>query len=591
MVTTTLTEKDVKKNFVVRLQRLAKAWQRLAEPTLKHRRKLLDAYASGYYSGGYSRKHLINLIDRGVNTVVPFLVEGNPRVLVETKVASLRGWAYTVQLALNHLINKMDLAENAFIPAAINSMFGMGIARTSSVYDRVISVEDEVIRVGTPYVDIIDDSNYIGDISAKRRRDFAFEGDIYRLPTTYAKDLFAGKDKGGNQIADYISADGRLIEEYSPREVSSQDFDVNRFSLREYTTLIDLYLYDENIVITILPEGRKAKILRTIEVDTPFGSPYDVLGYKYFPESPIPKPPTWDWHDMDVTINILADKMQEQAENQKDIIAYSASAEKDMKKVAATPNLGTVQVDDVEALKQLSFGGANPLNYQWFNLIKAEFPQQGVNPNILGGREAQAPTLGQEQLLYSNATRIIGSMNTRYQAFMISILKKVGWEAYNDPMQYIPGIKSVPGVIDLPIVFTKPENVEDFYEFIFDIVPYSAQRTSPEIQYQKLSQFLTQWILPIMPLAAQQGVTVDFDLVTKILAEYGGFGSFNQWWKSAVPHELESIDYRMMQTTKRKGGKFGQAGDAFGATMGSKQANLEQQQARTKKEPVAQGAK
>lgn len=566
-------------SFPARLQMLARYWSKLNQGAYKHTQKMLKSYASGYYDSGYTRNHTINLIDRGVSTITPFLVEGNPKVLVKTKIANLRGRAYTIQLGLNFLINKLNLAENVFIPAAFNSMFGLTVARTSFEYDRLISLQDEQIKYGHPHVEVIPSVDYIGDCSARRISDFTFEGDIYKLPTNYAKDFFARRDKFGNQIADYITPDGKLMEKYSPKEISSVDFNPERLSLRNYTTFIDLYLYDENVIVTIMPMGKKAKILQEKEWTGPEGGPYDKLWYKYFPDSPTPIPPAWNWHDLDVTLNLLMDKLREHAEAWKSLVAYSDEAAEDMKKVNKTSHMGTVNVNDVNALKKLDFGGVNPEIFQYLALAENQFTKQGGTPDVLGGRGAQAPTLGQEQMVFANASRIVNNMYSRFHQFATSIIRKLAWEYLTNPLTNVPVIKEIPGVGERPAIMGKMEDVSDFYKFIFDVVPYSTQRTSPDIMYQKLMQFMSQWILPTANLATIQGAQVDIPLVTRILADYLGEDTFNQWYKTAIPHELAGINYQMQPMNRPKKSP-GQTNDSAGATLGSRIANLNRHEAK-----------
>lgn len=561
------------KSFPARLQELCSAWQKLAEPTLNHRKKMLTSVASGYFTAGYSKEHIVNLMDRGISTLVPFLVEGNPRILVETAIANYRPWAFTTQLALNFFIDKLDLANNVLIPAAMNSMVGAAITRTSLYYDRRINLEDEQVKIGTPWVELIDDSQYIGDPSAKRRADFSFEGDSYVLPTAYAQEFFSGKDKHGNQIADYIKPSAKLAGDFNPKEISAPNFDRTKLSLRDYTRFIDVYLKDEGTIVTFLPKGEKAKILREVEYEGPGDGPYDYLGYKWFPDSPLPIPPAWSWYDLDATLNVLIQKMREQAESQKDIVAFSDEAGEDMSKILDTPNMGTVRVSDVGAMKALSFGGVNPLNWEWVNWAEAQHSKQGANPDVLGGRGASAPTLGQEQMVYNNATRVVNNMYTRFMDFTTSILKKLAWAFWTDPTVYVPVVKEIPGVAQLPEVFSSKERVGDFYDFIFKIAPYSTQRMSPEIQYQKIMMLMTQWVLPTLDLAAQQGATLDVPTATRVLAEYVGVDSFNQYYKTAVPHELSAVPYKMQPNGR-------QASDAFGTTIGNQNENLNQQQGR-----------
>jgi hypothetical protein len=554
--------------FEKRVQKLAQAWQKKQEPALEKRQKLLALWASGFFDANYSRQHLINLIDRGVFTIVPYLVEGNPKVLVETKIANARPWAFTSQLALNFLLDKMNLAERVLIPAAVNSMFGAGITRTFTEYDRIIDLEDNRIKYGRHVVRVIDDADYIGDVAAKTRDDFIIEGDIYKLPTEYAKDLYS-------KYADDISPDGKLTSEYHPEKIANGEWDINKLSLREYTTFIDLYLYDQGTTITIMPYGKAAKILHEVEEDGPGETPYDFLGYKFFPGTTYPIPPAWAWHDLDVTMNILAKTAREQAESQKDIIF--TNDETLGKKITNARNLDVLYSMGAGEIKKESLGGVNPENYNWMGFAEQAFTKTGANPDILAGRGAQAPTLGQEQLVYANASRIINNMYTRWHGFMTSILTKLAWRVWTDPFEEIPLIHHVSGVGDLPKIFAPSDRVGDFYDFVFKIIPYSAQRTSPEMQYQKLMGFMTQWILPTYGFAAQQGAELDIPLVTRILSEYLGFENFNQWYRTAMPHELQAMPYTM-QPMKNQ---MGQANDTFGASEPSRNANRQQQQQRT----------
>ena len=147
----------------------------------------------------------------------------------------------------------------------------------------------------------------------------------------------------------------------------------------------------------------------------------------------------------------------------------------------------------------------------------------GASSDILAGRGSQSPTLGQEQMVMQNASRIVSNMSTRWHSFMTSIINKLAWKVWNDPGEYIPVIHHVPGVGELPKVFAPSDKVGDFYDFIFKITPYSAQRTSPKQSYQEMMGFLSQWILPTYQFAASQGAELDIPEVTKIMSGRNNF--------------------------------------------------------------------
>jgi hypothetical protein len=575
-----LYKKDNKMSFPLRLQKLSKLWQKKNDTIQKHQLKVLKLWASGFFDDKYSREHLINLIDRGVFTIVPYLVEGNPKAMVETLASNYRSWAYTTQLALNFLIEKMSLAENVFIPAAINSMFGAGITRIFTEYDRTINLDDEVIKSGTPVIKVIHDSDYIGDPIAKTRSDFIFEGDVYKLPTEYAKDLFAGKDKYGNQIADYITADCKLASDFSPENLVNPNFNIDKYAAREFTTFIDIYLYDENTTVTIMPEGKKAKILREVEEDGPKESPYDYLGYKYFPGSSVPIPPAWFWHDQDVSMNVVAKTAREQAESQKDIVLVSPAHKKTGELITNAKNMDVMVVQDPnDGVNKLSLGGMNTESLGWMNFVEILFNKSGGTSEIMGGRGVEAPTLGQEKMMFQNASRIVNNMYNRYHEFMTSVIKKLAWKVWTDPTVYVPVIKKIPGLGELPEVFSQADKVGDFYDFVFRVVPYSTQRMSPEMKYQRLLQLATQWILPTLPMAAEQGAEFDVPEATQRLADYLGFEDFSQLYRTAIPKETDVVPYQMQPTKNQGQNKSpGQMSDALGASYPSREANSQRQE-------------
>lgn len=573
-----LYETDKKMSFPARLQKMCKLWQKKNEAVQKHQLKLLKLWVSGFYDLQYGREHIINLIDRGVFTIVPFLVEGNPKVMVETLITNYKPWSYTTQLALNYLIERMSLADRVFIPVAINSMFGAGITRTFTEYDRIINLDDEVIKAGTPTIKVIHDSDYIGDPIAKTRDDFIFEGDIYKLPTEYARDLFAGKDKYGNEIADYIHPDCKLSNDLSPERIVEPGFNYDKAAVREMSTFIDLYLYDENVTVTIMPEGNKAKILKEVEEDGPKVSPYDYLGYKYCPGSSVPIPPAWFWHDQDVSINIVAKTAREQAESQKDLILAGPENKQLADVTTNAKNMDVLVVKDPkDGVQKISLGGMNTENLGWMNFVEMLFNKSGGTSEVMGGRGAEAPTLGQERLIFQNASRIVNNMYSRYHEFMTSVLKKLAWKVWTDPTVYVPVVKEIPGVGNLPAVFSQADKVGEFYDFVFKISPYSTQRMSPETKYQRLLQLASQWLIPTAPLSQQQGAELDVPETTERLAAYLGFDDFSQLYKTAIPKPTDMISYQM-QPMGKKNKAPGQMNDSMGASLPSREANSSRQE-------------
>jgi hypothetical protein len=344
-----------------------------------------------------------------------------------------------------------------------------------------------------------------------------------------------------------------------------------------------------------MPYGKAAKFLYEVEEDGPGGSPYDFLGYKFFPGTTYPIPPAWNWYDLDTTMNILARTAREQAESQKDIIIVPPGNKDLGAKVNSAKNLDIIIATNPDQIKKESFGGVNPENYNWMNFAEGEFNKSGPASDVMRGAGPSAPTLGQEQLIHANASRIINNMYTRWHGFMESVIKKLAWRVWTNPTEYIEVMDEIKGVGELPVVFSSADKVGDYYDFVFKLIPYSTQRTSPEMLYQKTMSFMSQWVLPTYPFASQQGAQLDVPTVTRIMSDYLGLNNFNQYYKTALPEQLDNINFQMQPVGgKRPKGAdrqntFGQQNDAFGASEGSRVANMQQQQSRTSTEVPGTG--
>jgi len=568
-------DKENVRPFIVRVQEAAEKWGKAVKTPLQHRKMMLDQWASNFYEENKVEGHLLNLTDRAVSIIVPYLSMNNPKTMVRSKVPKLRPWAYTTELAINHLMTEIKFAKYCLRPAIFNSMFGMGITKTGIMKAEEVEFKGHLHDVGQIYTDVIDDSDYIGDVSARNRESFEIEGHYYYLPTDFARDFF------GSLHADAIKPTHKLHGDESPDTISKPGVLSGDFhTLREWTRFIDIWLPDEDIVITILPEGYR-HILRTVEYDGPEGGPFDVLSYKNFPNSPIPIPPAWGWTDYDTAVNALANKMRTQAENEKTVIAYSGDAADDMEAVKNAGDRETVRVNNVGDMQELKSGGVNPDSYDWIQYLEAQYSIGNGNLYTMGGRGVQAKTLGQEQMLQSNASRILEDMVVQVHDFTESIMRKWAWRLWSDPLISMPEVKRIPGVVDLDVVFDQAAKEGDFQDFSFSIEAYSMQRYSPTLEYQKTIQFLTQWVLPISQMASQQGVTLDVDAVTKDLGRYLNIPNLEDWWKSAVPDQAAGLNpYQPLSGTvvpKGSGVQDGRFGDN---DKGSREANLGQQQAR-----------
>lgn len=566
--------------FVTRLQRGTTQWLNYSKDMREARVKMLQHYANSWYSGGTSHIQMpINLIDRGVSILTPFLVSQNPKVLVQPKAGinnpNLHPFAYTLELALNHLLQEIDLANETLRPVIVDSFFGMGITKTGVMHAYDVEVGGDKAAVGQPYCNRIDFDDYISDIAARVRSEQKFEGHKYRLPIKYIAE--SGLFKNWESLQPDLNV---LGDRTSPEIVSrNEKLSYEYRELHPTVQLIDLYIPEENIIVTIPPEGCGDKILRTVEWEGPEGGPFDVLGYKWFPGSTIPIPPAFIWLDSNKLVNNMIAKMRDMVEREKTIGVFDLTNEDDARIIQSAGHGDIVGLKGAgaDSVKEVTFGGFNPQSFPFLQFMLQQWAKSGPNLDITGGTQAMAGTLGQEQMLQNNALREVDDMQNQCYMFTTSIVKKLAWFLWTDPLKVIPVIKRL-GSMELPVEYSESVKEGDFLDYSFDVVPYSMSRLNPDLRYQRMLQLISQIIMPMIPIAQQQGSMPDVD---ELVAEAGRYLNVDtsRFWKPGLPPPEAPQPYAPEQGTV---GGPGMADNRFGGgkAESSRQADLMQQQTR-----------
>lgn len=574
---------NIKQKFPLRVQNAVRAWERYTQNMRECRKRMLEHYAAGWYRGGGGNRtpQPLNLIERGIQIVAPFLVTNNPAVMISPRRGinsrNVRAFTKTLELALAHLFNEIRLADYTLRPAVIDSLFSMGITKTGIMQSHQVEIGGYLHDIGQPYCDKIDFDDYIGDVSARNRQEMKMEGHKYRLREEYVKTsgLYKNYDK--------LTPDLNLFGSTRPETVGKvdvQEWDYNE--LHPTVELMDIWLPEENLIITLAPEGQGEKIIREVEWDGPEEGPFDILAYKCFPNSVIPIPPAYTWLDLNKMVNVLVSKMRDQAEREKTVGLYNQGVADEAERIKNASDGEMVGVSTTEAFKELTFGGFNAQSFPFVQFLLAEHSKSGPNLEVIGGLSSQAQTLGQEQMLQSNAARALDDMVNQAYTFTQSISRKLAWFLWSDPLIQIPLIKRVAG-IDVPTEYSEEAREGDFLDYAIDIVPFSMARLNPEMKYQKLMQLISQIVLPTAQIAAQQGSMLQVDGLVKYAADYLGITNIDEWWKSAIPQTTNMNPYQPNQMVGSI--KSGQGDDRFGRTTASQNANMGQQQARAGGQP------
>ena len=564
----------MKRKFTERVQDSVEEWFIRTKPVRECRFRMLQQYANGWYSGGSNmqrRPAPLNIIDRGVQIIAPFLVTNNPKVIIETRYGAgkpgVRAFAITLELALAHLFEEIQLAQKTLRPIVIDSLFGMGITKTGVWTKESVEIGGKLADIGQPYCDRVDFNDYIGDISARNREEMMIEGNRYRLPKQFVM------DSGMFKNYDFLVPDVRQEADTDPKTIQDQD-EKHYTELRETIELQDIYLPDEGTVITLPMRGQGSKIMRTVEYAGGECGPYDLLYYKGFPDSIIPIPPVYIWLDLNKSINIIARKMAQNCEREKSLGVYQQGDEAQAEIVKDAEHGDLIGLANPETVKDITIGGFNPKSMEFLQFLEHQFSISYSNLYGIGGRGSQAKTLGQEQMLQYNATRALDDMGDQLHNFTKSIVRKLAAFLWQDPTRQDHMTRNVAG-ITLDVTYSESEKEGDFLDYTYDIEPYSMSRMNPEARFQKLMQLVSGIIMPLAPMAEAQGVFPDVDVIVKECGRYLNIPNMETWWKSAVPPDGAN-PYAPGQGTPSK--SPGHTNDSQGATMASRMANSAQQQ-------------
>lgn len=551
------TTKPAKMNYIQRLNQAINACRQLKRATVEKNAKMMRSYASFYYAKGVPQKqHAINMIDRTVSVWMPFLVGGLPKILIEPKLdMQLKPFSHTFQLALNQWMKQTKFATRTLEPAVHNSLFGSGIVKTGTHGADRKRLAGYLTIEGKPYAEVVDEYNYVFDITAKDREQYEFEGDEYFLPTEKAKEMYP-------KFADHISPDIKLYGEQHPKEIENPQ-KVRYDELRDHTIFIDIWLPNEKVILTILPPHKEYnKAIKVTEYKGSLNGPYDVLGYKYFSGSTIPIPPIYSLMELDTAINTLFTKAREQAERIKKIGV--AGNEKDGTTGRDAIDGGMYQFTDAQAVKEVTLGGVVPEIYNFLAFSLNQFAEQGGLTGL--DYRMRSKTLGQEQMLMANATRVLDMMSQKVHYFATSIAEKLAFEMWRNPTMQIGTIKKIAG-LSMSTVYSQLAQEGNFTDYYFDVELFSMQRLSPEMKYQRIMQLLSQWILPTAQIGAAQGQMLNIKEITEKLANYMNLNT-ESWFLPSVPKNVGVNPYQPL------GAKPGIGDTRFGGNEGSNLNNM-----------------
>ena len=249
--------------------------------------------------------------------------------------------------------------------------------------------------------------------------------------------------------------------------------------------------------------------------------------------------------------------------------AYEAGSEKDAETAKTIKDGAMAGFTNVQNVRDIQLGSISPEIWDFLGFSLGQYSQQG---GIVGLEQKMgSKTLGQDQMLMSNATRTLDFMSQKVHNFASSIAEKLGFEMWQNPTMQIAAIKKMAGIGEIPVTYNQLQQEGTFLDYYLNVQMYSMQKLSPEMKFNKIWQMLTGWVLPTAPMSAQQGKIPNIPEITKVLANYADVDT-EGWYLSEQPQEPELNPYQQMGTKTKS------ADQRFGGNTGDNMNNLLQQQ-------------
>jgi hypothetical protein len=237
------------------------------------------------------------------------------------------------------------------------------------------------------------------------------------------------------------------------------------------------------------------------------------------PDNLIPVSPAANLKGLHDLANRNYRKMERQANSQRTVNAYAPGGEDDARHVRDAKDGDWVKVRDPKNIEQVSIGGVDPGLQAFQMAVYEQFNLLAGNVRAMGGLGQTAGTLGQEEIIQANVSRIEADMHLAVMKFADEVCTDLGLLMWNDNQMVIPASVQVPGSdIYIDSSWTPDNRVGDLGDYGLDVIPYSTVFKTPQQELNELFAVVER-IAPIWPMFQASGATLDAQELLKQMAD------------------------------------------------------------------------
>lgn len=470
-------------------------WERMASAR-KARMACMREYVGRFYSTWNEQpvSNPINLIWQATTTLVPNLVFRRPQARIRALIDDYREYADVAALATTKLAEELKL-KDTLRKVVTDSIFMAGFVKLGLCNsDRTIQVDEWTVDPGMPFCSRVSPSDMILDPLGEDWYDQRLIGNRFRMRRDEALE-------SGMYDEDALRAvPTRTYHGHDASQLLGGGAD-EAMHLQDVIEAVEIWLPGSQEVVTLpwSPEGEIVPTeLARVQWEGPEEGPYRMLGYAFVPDNVLPLPPVAVWYDLHQAAARAARRIGEQAERGKSILAYTASGWQDAENIQQSGDGSAVQVEDIDSIKEVQYGGATDTAHNYLDWAKNEFSSMAMNIDLLSGTRSQEPTATQAEILQTNTTIRLNDMQNLVYDWVGECLQGLFFYLHTDPLIEMPLIQRRQGQ-HRTVVYTPEMREGRWIDFNITVRPYSMSRQDPNTRTRRLMEFFAS----VIPAVAQ----------------------------------------------------------------------------------------
>lgn len=519
-----------------RLFKAIKASRDALEPFRRVRKTLVQDYVGSWYTTGVETpKTLVNLINQTARIYTVALAAHNPQVLVSTPNVANLPFARRFEVNLNKLIGDMAL-DQTFRAIVLDAFFciGCGVVMmrdTDTRFHGILESEEDVwLDPGEPWLNRVSLDDLILDMPAKELSKMRYCGHRYRAD--YEKVM----DEPGyaKKVKEKLKPTNRQHHDSTgaARDIASNDAQDD--DLKDMVWLQDVWIAENNSVATFACDQDLPPLIEREWIGSQAG-PYKFLSLGTVPDNVIPSSPAMNLKGLHDLQNRLHRRMEKDSDAHRIVNAYPPAGAEDAEKIRKAERNSWVRMNDPKSIQQVEVGGIDQRDLAFSTFIQDEFDRFAGNLQAMGGLGPQAATLGQEELVHGQLSRMESDMRIAVVNFASDCILDLGrlmWEDQTLELQTSMPVGN--SGINVSSNWTPDYRQGNFEDYEFRVEPYSMVFKTPEQKLQELFQVLQQ-IAPLWPMFQASGATIDAEALVDEIARLKNRPEFKRFITFANP--------------------------------------------------------